>query len=192
LKKEIAEQLKYNRNNDEITAKLDQFNDQVEKEKIDHLYDNIKFAAPEVEKNIMDDKQVILLFENDKNALKEYFENIVQTRPEMIKETYPAYPYDWDFEIDVNNYDPWEEYKLIYKDLFQKGRKYYIIKSIPNWKFLEVGKAESFPVENVSEFNPKRHNNRDSIFTMLTIEKWFEEREKKEGTYRGKSQAIRI
>ena len=40
--------------------------------------------------------------------------------------------------------------------------------------------------------NPKRYNNRDSIFTILTIDRYFTERITKQGLYKGKSQAIRI
>jgi hypothetical protein len=164
----------------------------MKKEDSEFLFNNLQFSAPEVEKNAFDEKKFIFLFENDKNALKEYYDNIVKTRPNMIKEEKHEYPYDWDFEVDLNNYDPWTEYKLIYRDLFTKGRAYFILKSIPDWRFLQIGRPDGEKLEIISEFNPKRYNNRDSIFSMLTIDRYFTERERKEGYYRGKSQAIRI
>ena len=57
----------------------------------------------------------------------------------MLKETKEE-EHDFDFEINETQYDPWEEYKLTYKDLLLKGRKYYIIQSMPDWKFLQVRK----------------------------------------------------
>ena len=192
MKKEIGEEFLKTQNLEDVKAKFDEFQEQMEKEDTEFLLKNIKFAAPEIEKNVFDDKKLVLLFENDKTALKEYFESIVQTRPNMIKEQKYEAPYDWDFEVDIQNYDPWTEYKLIYKDLFKKGRSYFILKSIPDWRFLQVGRTESDHLQSISDFNPKRPNNRDSIFTMLTIDRYFDERMKKEGLNKGHSQAIRI
>lgn len=192
LKKEISEEFLKTQNLDDVKGKFEEFYEQMHKENAEFLFKNLQFAAPEIEKNVFDDKKLLMLFENDKHALKTYFENIVQTRPEMVKEQKYETPYDWDFEVDVEDYDPWKEYKLIYKDLFRNGRAYYIIKSIPEWRFLQIGRPESDHLDSISDFNPKRHNNRDSIFTMLTIERYFDEREKKEGLNRGHSQAIRI
>lgn len=188
----ISEEYSKTKNADDIKAKFEEFHEQMKKEEHEFLLKNVKFAAPEVQKNKLDDKKYFMLFENDKEALKEYFENIVQTRPEMIKNEKYEYPYDWDFEVDLENYDPWQEYKLIYRDLFKKGRAYFILKRIPDWRFLQVGKVQSEPYNAISQYDPRRRNMRDSIFTMLTIERYFDERQKKEGFQRGKSQAIRI
>jgi hypothetical protein len=156
------------------------------------LIKNVQVAAPDREKNAMDNKKYLILFESDKKALEEYFETVVKTRPEMVKEEKPEFAYDDDFEVDVNEYDPWHEYKLIYKDIFKRGRAYYIIKSIPEWRFLQIGEPQGEKDTINSEINPKRYNNRDSIFNILTIDRYFQERRTKEGLYKARSQAIRI
>jgi hypothetical protein len=110
----------------------------------------------------------------------------------MIKEKTEDTVYDYDFEVDTANYDPWAEYKMIYKDILKKGRAYYIIKSIPEWRFLQISENNSFKDETSNINNHFRYNNRDSIFNILTIDRYFHERKTKEGLYKGKSQAIRI
>lgn len=192
IKKEIAEEFQNDYDLDEVKAKLNKFQEEVKAQNTEYLLNKIKLAAPEIEKNSMDDKKIILFFENDKNALKEYFEKVVMTRPKMIPEVKTDFPYDWDFEVDLDKYDPWNEYKLIYKDLLHKGRAYYILKSIPEWRFLQISRPNGDPIENISNYNPKRPNYRDSIFHMITNDRYFTERERKEGTYRGYSQAVRI
>lgn len=110
----------------------------------------------------------------------------------MIKEQKFDLPYDWDFEVDVENYDPWTEYKLIYKDLLKKGRAHFIIKSIPEWKFLQIGRPNSQEDNSFNSINPLRYNYRDSIFNIINQDRYFQERMTKAGTYKGKSQAVRI
>lgn len=136
--------------------------------------------------------QYLCTFDSDKKALEEYYNSIILTRPQMLKEQPKELPYDFDFEIDTENYDPWEEYKMIYRESLLKGRAYYIIQSIPEWKFLQIGRPESKENDTQSEYNFKRPNMNDSIFTTLGVDRYFHERERKEGTFRGKSLAIRI
>ncbi len=164
----------------------------MKREELEHVLSNVNLAAPDIHLNALDDKEFLILFDGDKKALKEYYESIIKTRPEMVKESKLEFPYDDDFEVDLNNYDPWQEYKLIYKDLFKKGRAYYIIKSIPEWRFLQIGEPQGEEDKITHEINPKRYNNRDSIFNILTIDRYFQERGTRQGLYRGKSQAIRI
>jgi hypothetical protein len=171
---------------------LADFNQQMKKEDMDYLLEKVKIAAPDREKNALDDKKHLILFEGDKKALEAYYEAIILSRPEMVKETKTEFSYDDDFEIDTSQYDPWTEYKLIYKDLFKNGRAYYIIKSIPEWRFLQIGEPRAEADDINLEINPKRYNNRDSIFNILTIDRYFNERATKDGLYKGKSQAIRI
>jgi hypothetical protein len=175
-----------------VKQKLDEFHEQLKKENLEHLLQKVQVAAPDREKNALDAKEFLIIFEGDRKALEEYYESIVKTRPEMVKETKTEFPYDDDFEVDLNNYDPWQEYKMVYKDIFRNGRAYYIIKSIPEWRFLQIGQPEGEEDTINHEINPKRYNNRDSIFTILTIDRYFQERGTKEGLYKGKSQAIRI
>ena len=172
--------------------KIDEFTDYLKQDDLRYLREKVQIAAPDIEKNFLDNKKTLLLFENDKQALKDYYDLVLCTRPQMIKSQTNELPYDWDFEVDLENYDPWQEYKLIYKDLFAKGRAYLIIKSIPDWKFLQVGKPDSAEDESYNKLNPLRHNHRDSIFSLITQDRYFNERMTKEGRYKKRSQAIRI
>ena len=192
LKKLLADKYSKKIDLDEAEAEIEKFNNQLKEEDRQFLLENVTVAAPDREENYLNNNKALLLFENDENVLREYYDLIVTTRPNMIKETKTELPYDWDFEVDVNDYDPWNEYKMIYKDLLAKGRTYYILKSIPDWKFLQIGAPHSYEDDSMSQFNAKRANNRDSIFSMLTIDMYFHERLTKEGRYKGRSQAIRI
>ena len=192
MKKEIADDYKNSKDVNDIKEKFDKFNEMIRQDDLEYLKQNLQFAAPEVEMNYLDNKEYILMTDKDHKVLKQYYETIVNTRPEMIKEQKYELPYEWDFEIDLKNYDPWKEYQLLYKDIFQKGRKYFILKTIPEWRLLQIGKTNSFKVNNISQFEPKRRNYRDSIFKFIRTEEWFTERERKQGINRGKSQAIRI
>jgi len=192
LKKLLTDKYANKINLDEAEAEIEKFNNQVREENEKFLLENVSIAAPDREENFLNNNKSINLFENDENVLREYFDLVVSTRPNMIKEKRTEIPYDWDFDVDVNDYDPWKEYKMIYRDLFARGRAYYILKSIPDWKFLQIGSAQSYEDDSISQFNPRRPNNRDSIFSMLTIDMYFNERLTKEGRYKGRSQAIRI
>ncbi len=171
---------------------IDEFRQQIEKEDKEFNMSRITVAAPDVEHNFLDENKSLIFQEGDKNALKEYYENIILTRPKMLKEKSKEFSYDFDFEVDAENYNPWDEYKKIYKDLLTKGRSYYILKSMPEWYFLQIGRPYSYDDESKYKYNPGRYNYRDSIFNILAQERYFEERYTKEGKYRNKSQAIRI
>jgi hypothetical protein len=175
-----------------VKQKFAEFYEQMKKEDLQYLLKNVQVAAPDREKNALDNNKFLILFDSDKKALEQYYDTIIRTRPQMIKETKSEFEYDDDFEVDLNNYDPWQEYKLIYKDLFKNGRAYYIIKSIPEWRFLQIGEPSSEEDNINNEINPKRYNSRDSIFTILSIDRYFQERRTKEGLYKARSQAIRI
>ena len=192
LQKQLTEELRVTANKEEAQKKIDHFYQQLKEENTRRLYETVKIAAPDVETNFMDDKQTLLLFDGDKQALREYYDLVLATRPRMLKHQKIETSYDWDFEVDVDNYDPWEEYKLIYKDLFTRGREYFILKNIPEWRFLQVGRPESTEDETLNKYSPQRYNPRDSIFNILTQDRYFHERMTKEGKYKSQSQAIRI
>lgn len=189
LKKEITDEYIKTGNLQEYRKKLDEYSSNLQKAEHELKINSIQIADPNRQHG---EEEKLILEEGDKNAMREYYELIYKTRPVMIKESKDEFDYDFDFEIDTENYDPWKEYKMIYKDSFKKGRAYYILKSIPEWRFLMRGQPESTEDNLVSRYNPKRDNNRDSIFTILTVDRYFHERETKEGKYKGKSQAIRI
>ncbi len=192
MKKKVTDFLATTKDPEQAQRAIDEFNAEVKKDDMNYLLSNIKVAAPDVEPNFLDNNKALLLFENDKNALREYYENVIAQRPKMIKEKSSELPYEFDFEVDMDNYDPWTEYKLIYKDLLAKGRAYYILKSIPDWKFLQIGRPVSHEDESRYRYHQARYNYRDSIFNIISQERYFEERITKDGKYKGKSQSIRI
>jgi hypothetical protein len=126
--------------------------------------------------------------------LSNYYYNLFvqKQRPEMLKEKPVEFDYDFDFDIDENNYNPWAEYRKIYRDALIKGRAYWIIRAIPEWIFLQVGKPDLILEDGNSRYNPKRPNMEDSVFNNLTQDRYFAERERKMNIYQGYSQAIRI
>lgn len=190
LKKNITDEYIRTGNVQNYKKKMADYSTKLQQAELDFKLKRVQIAAPHRE---VVESAKLVLNETDKNALETYYNLIEKTKPKMIKEKRSdEYDYDFDFEVDMNNYDPWEEYKMIYKDLFAKGRSYFILKAIPEWRFLQVGRPVTKEDETVSPYNPKRFNNRDSIFTILTVDRYFHERERKEGTYKGKSQAIRI
>lgn len=89
----------------------------------------------------------------------------------------------FDFPIDENNYDPWKEYKAIYSDLLKNGRKYYIVQSLPEWKFLQIRKPRYHMNENYNRISPDLPNMKDSIFHIYSIERYHRERHRKENKY---------
>jgi hypothetical protein len=187
IRKQLTEDLKTNKDISDYSKRLAQFRDelfQAEKQFVASRINVINQTEPE--------RQYLILDESDKEHLEKYYNLVHAERPQMLKYKDDEYDYDFDFEVDTDNYDPWKEYQLIYRDIFRKGKAYWIIKSMPDWKFLQVGKPNSIAAITHSEYNFKRPNMNDSIFTLLTIERYFDERRSKANLLKGKSQAIRI
>jgi hypothetical protein len=136
-------------------------------------------------------KPILILDENDRAAVEKYYNYIYSTRPVMAKHREEEYDYDMDFEIDIENYDPWKEYQLIYRKVLEKGRAYWLAKALPDWKFLQIARP-SGDIYETHENNWNRPNVRDSIFNMIQTERYFDERRSKDNLLKGKSQAIRI
>jgi len=63
---------------------------------------------------------------------------------------------------------------------------------MPEWYFLQIGKTKPNTYKNQSRYNPNRPNMEDSIFNVITLERYFDEREKHENIYSGNSQNIRV
>lgn len=189
-KKQLAEDNFWKGENKVLDFDLTEFNKFLEeREKQDrlNLINVIDFAIPDEEKNYYN------LGTKSEKYVKYYYNLFVKRfRPTMIKETPQEFEYDFDFEIDEKNYDPWKEYKMIYRDVLTKGRAYWIIKTIPEWYFLQVGKPNTERMSNISRYNPKRPDMEDSIFHFITQERYFDERDRKMNLYNGYSQSIRV
>lgn len=171
----------------EITSVVNDFNLLMEKKK--EAYDMSKLKViSEVE------RETVLVHSNlEENHLRKYFDFISNNKIEMLKEQEKS-DHDFDFEINPNSYDPWEEYKLTYKDLFTKGRKYFIIQSIPEWKFLQVRKPTPKVLDKLVDKNKgeKYRDMQDSVFEILALERYHKERKTKENRFHQEQQSHRI
>ncbi len=187
IRKQLTEDLKTNKDVSQYNKKFADFRDELAQAEKDFIASRINVIDQSEPEN-----KYLILDESDKEHLEKYYNLVHSERPQMLKYRDDEFEYDFDFEIDTDNYDPWKEYQLIYKDIFGKGRAYWIIKSMPDWKFLQIGKPDSVETVTHHENNYKRPNMNDSIFTQLTIERYFDERRSKANLLKGKSQAIRI
>lgn len=182
FKKEISFLKENNSSEEEILEKINQFNQNVQDKIKDFKLSRVNLRQDTSESQAGSD-----------GSLERYLEAYQKFRasdPQMIKKQEDL-GYDFDFELDEERYDPWEEYKLAYRDLFKNGRRYYIIKSIPEWKFLQIGRPKTENIEYNERYAP-RHNMKDSIFNILAAERYHDERHRKENIHQGVSTTHKI
>jgi len=63
---------------------------------------------------------------------------------------------------------------------------------MPDFYFLQIGRPAGKPTDFFNQRNPQRPNMRDSIFNIMAIERWQDERREKHNIYVRDSQSIRI
>lgn len=185
LKREIAILKENNSSEEEILERVNRFNQEVEKKIEEFKFSRVNLRGGAVDGNNLGDVE---------GSLERYFQayqNFQQSAPRMIKQEEEDLGYDFDFELDEENYDPWEEYRLTYRNIFKNGRKYYILKSIPEWKFLQIGRPKT-EVVDVNERYALRNNMKDSIFNILAAERYHDERHKKQNLNQGVSTTHKI
>lgn len=186
VKKQIAEILQKEGDQSKVNKLLKEFSAQIKDEED-------KFNLSKV--NIIDESEPIpkVLFtdESDLKFFEKYYNLVYLKRPEMTKEESEAEK-SFDFPIDSENYNPWDEYKNIYSGIYKKGKIYWLLSKMPEWKFLQIGDPQAMEDKTTNPNNRLKPNMDDSIFNILTIDRYFDERLYKTGTYRGKSQSIRI
>jgi hypothetical protein len=134
---------------------------------------------------------IILMNEEDLEFIQNYYLTMYKNRPEMTKEE-PEAEKDYDYFINIDKYNPWDEYKQIYSGIYKKGKVHWLLRKMPEWKFLQVGDVYTYEDTATNPRNRLRDNMDDSIFNTLQTDRYFEERLKKEGFFRGKSTTIRI
>ena len=187
IKKEYTKKSQVGDYSEEYTARIQEFNKELTQQIFEDKIKNI---------NVIEQDEplpnYIVHSKEEQAALYEYWKLVYSQRPSFVKTETSQPNYDFDFPVDTHNYDPWTEYRLIYKDIFTKGRQYWLLKAMPDWHFLQVGRPMSEPTERFSMYNPKRPNMRDSIFNMITLERWFDERREKANIYVRDSTSIRI
>jgi hypothetical protein len=183
----MAEDIKAGKDVSQYQKQIQKFHEELLKAEKDYLISNI---------NVLEESEgtrpVLILDESDRKFMEKYYNYIHATRPVMEKHREDEYDYDMDFEVDTANYDPWKEYQMIYRKVLEKGRMYWLAKALPDWKFLQIARPDAIEHTNIHDNNVKRPNMRDSIFTMIETERYFDERKSKAGLYKGRSQAIRI
>ena len=189
-KKELAEENFWKGEKKVLDFDLTHFNKFIEEHEVQdrlRLVNAIKMEVPEPENEYNN------LGTSCEKHTKYFYNSFVKRfRPKMIKETPKEFDYDFDFDIDEKNYDPWQEYKKVYRDVLTRGRAYWIIKSFPEWFFLQVGKPSPIKQTNVSRYNPKRPDMEDSIFNTVMLERYFDERNQKMNLYNGYSHTIKF
>ena len=99
---------------------------------------------------------------------------------------------DYDFHINLDNYNPWDEYKQIYSGIYKKGKIHWLLRKMPEWKFLQIGETNTYEDTACNPRNRYRNNMDDSIFNAIQTERYFDERLMKTGNFRGRSTSIRI
>lgn len=187
IKKEYTTKLGMGDYSEEYNERLREFSEEVAQKEHEFKLKNINvidFVEP-LPNYILHNKE-------DQNALYEYWRLVYSQRPTFVKHQEQEVNYDFDFPIDSTNYDPWVEYKLLYKDIFTKGRQYWLLKAMPDFYFLQIGRPAGKPTDFFNQRNPQRPNMRDSIFNIMAIERWQDERREKHNIYVRDSQSIRI
>jgi len=186
VKKQIAEILKKDGDETQINKLLKEFSEQFKDEEA-------KFLASRI--NIIDETEevpkVVFTSEEDYKFFEKYYNLVYLKRPEMTKEAVES-DKRFDFPIDPENYNPWNEYKSIYSGIYKKGKIHWLLSNMPEWKFLQVGEISAIEDVATNPRNRLKPNMDDSIFNVLSLDRYFDERLMKQGTYRGRSQSIRI
>lgn len=186
VKKQIAEILKKDGDEAKVNKLLKEFSEKFNEEEASFLGSRIK---------VMDESEpvskVLFTDEEDLKLYEKYYNLVYLNRPEMTKERAEGEK-RFDFPIDPENYNPWEEYKSIYSGIYKKGKIHWLLSRMPEWKFLQIGEVSAYEDQATNPRNRLKSNMDDSIFNELSLDRYFEQRLKKNGTYKGRSQTIRI
>jgi len=161
---------------EEIRQIINEFNSNSSKEKEEFFKKNIQIYE---EHSI---PSYLIHSEKEENHMKKFSNFSKNFKVNLLKNNNDD-SIDFDFPIDEANYDPWQEYKAIYSDLMKNGRKYYIVQSLPEWKFLLTRKPRYHVNESYNPEIPHLPNMRDSIFHILSLERFHRERWRKENRF---------
>jgi len=187
LKKELTERMNAGESKESIKARVKEFSEfkdnALMEEKLKSI--NVSERREELPKYLIHSK-------DEELALYEYWKLVFSQRPTFPKHVEDEVNYDFDFPVEAENYDPWSEYKLIYRDAFTKGRTHWLLKAMPEWYFLQIGRPQGKDFTNVNQYNVHRPNMNDSIFNILTVERYFDERREKMNITVRDSHSIRI
>jgi len=186
IKKQIAEILQKEGDEAKVNKMLKEFSEQFKVEEANFLANRIK---------VIDESepvsQMLFLDEEDLKFYEKYYNLVYLKRPEMTKEAAESEK-RFDFSIDPENYNPWDEYKSIYSGIYKKGKIHWLLSNMPEWKFLQIGNISTYEDNTTNPKNRLKPMMDDSIFNVLSIDRYFDQRLMKQGFYKGRSQSIRI
>jgi len=186
IKKQIAEILQKEGDEAKVNKMLKEFSEQFKVEEANFLANRIK---------VIDESepvsQMLFLDEEDLKFYEKYYNLVYLKRPEMTKEAAESEK-RFDFSIDPENYNPWDEYKSIYSGIYKKGKIHWLLSKMPEWKFLQIGNISTYEDNTTNPNNRLKPMMDDSIFNVLSIDRYFDQRLMKQGFYKGRSQSIRI
>ena len=192
LKKKVHYLKQLECDDNDILKEINKFNNYV-----DTKYNEFIEKEGNFVKDIIKDDKVLIFNNEDTNHLKLYYNFLKSNEIKFIKnkDSYEEYN-DFDFEIkNDSKYDPWNEYKSIYSDLLLKGRRYFIIKSIPEWKFLQIRKPTPKRIDeklDKTTIVKNTHRMDDSIFQIWSLERWHAENRKKDNIHHQENTTHRI
>lgn len=186
VKKQIAEILQKDGDEALVNKLLKEFSEQFKASEASFLASRIKLIDESEPTS-----KVLFTDEEDLKFYEKYFNLVYLNRPQMTKEAAEGEK-KFDFPIDAESYNPWDEYKSIYSGIYKKGKIHWLLSKMPEWKFLQIGDVSAFEDQATNPRNRLKPNMDDSIFNVLALERYFDERLRKEGTFKGKSTAIRI
>jgi hypothetical protein len=177
-----------NAGEDEISNVINNFNLLMKKKVDDYNLLKTKIINDE------EIKEKLLIHSNiEEEHLKKYHSFLSNNQISMLKKS-ESIENSFDFEINPEKYDPWEEYKLVYGDLLTKGKAYFIIKTIPEWKFLQVRKPTPKVLDRLVDrrFGEHIRDIQDSVFEIAALERYHLERKTKVNRFQQEIQTHRI
>lgn len=184
LKRKIHNLRKFGVSDDEVSKIIREFNDNAKATLKTYLEENNN----NVVRNEAPQESYLIHSEKEEAHLRKFFEFTQKNKIVFEKEEEGDY---YDEFVNEESYDPWVEYKNAFADLFKKGRKYFIVESIPEWKFLQIRQPKVVE-DNHSEFSINQPNFRDSFFNIVSLERWFIEKDRKPSLYGSESVSHRI
>lgn len=177
---------------DEISEVISSFNSLMTKK-----VDEYNFSKVNIVNSINDNeegKEKLLVHSTfEEEHLKKYFNFLKKNEVSLLKKS-DSEEKSFDFEVNPEKYSPWDEYRLVYGDLLTKGRAYFIIKSIPEWKFLQIRKPTPKVLDRLVDRRLGEHirDIQDSVFEIAALERYHLERKTKVNRFHQEKQSHRI
>jgi hypothetical protein len=177
-----------NAGDEEISDLISSFNSLMTKKVDEYSLSKVSIVNDE------EGKEKLLVHSSlEEEHLKKYFSFLKKNEVSMLKKS-DSEGKSFDFEVSHEKYSPWDEYRLLYGDLLTKGRAYFIIKTIPEWKFLQVRKPTPKVLDRLVDRRLGEHirDIQDSVFEIAALERYHLERKTKVNRFHQDKQSHRI